>query len=307
MQERDGGEQGGPAQGLAHGVVIYLVSLLLTLPLFLVIYPHVPAMVLPIGDGLRVDHIVTFLAVLVAMVVLVRKFQLAVYLLLVLGLGALTITSLTGRYGLRDVERDYGIMLNSLRGNTRSMPLTMAELRPFQDADVILSRIDYQDPLVRRFAVKAATTWFADKVTNDDYELVQDFSVFKVINGSWRYVNDVRGGEYFAPASESISLLAGDCDDHAILMAACLKAIGAEVRLVRTTGHIYPELKVGDAKAMERAAYLIREELFPEEAAHAPFYYHTDANGDRWINLDYTRHYPGGEVMDESIKGILPV
>jgi transglutaminase-like putative cysteine protease len=128
-----------------------------------------------------------------------------------------------------------------------------------------------------------------------------------VINSSWRYVSDVKGGEYFASASESAQLLAGDCDDHAILMAACIKAIGGEVRLVRTTGHIYPELKVGDGVAMDQATRLIRKVLFPASARHATLFYHTDVRGDRWINLDYTRSYPGGEVMDEAIRGIVEV
>ena len=90
-------------------------------------------------------------------------------------------------------------------------------------------------------------------------------------------------------------------------MAACIRAIGGEARLVRTTGHIYPEMRIGDAKAMERARYLIRRVLFPETAKHATLFYHVDANGDRWINMDYTRQYPGGEVMNELIKGLLPV
>jgi transglutaminase-like putative cysteine protease len=156
--------------------------------------------------------------------------------------------------------------------------------------------------------VRSATTYFTDvPVEGDGYTLIQAFSIFKVINGTWIYVSDPKGGEYFAKASESVDLLAGDCDDHAILMAACIKAIGGDVRLVRTTGHIYPEMKVGDAKAMERAATLIRKELFPDQAGHAALFYHTDAKGERWINLDYTRNYPGGEVMNETIKGILPI
>ena len=29
-------------QGFAHGVIIYLVALILTLPLFILVYPHLP-------------------------------------------------------------------------------------------------------------------------------------------------------------------------------------------------------------------------------------------------------------------------
>lgn len=310
MEARRDASAGSPdkGQGLAHGVIIYLVALILTLPLFILVYPHLPRWVLPVGHGWRFDHLIALVVILVAFIILVRRFQLAVYTLLVVGLGSLTVTSLTGRYGFRDVYRDYAQFLGSLRQNTEPLPMMLQGEGPFAGAEEVQSRIDYRSPAVRSFAVRAATTWFTDvDIRSNEATLVQCFSVFKVINSSWRYVSDVKGGEYFATASESADLLAGDCDDHAILMAACIKAIGGEARLVRTTGHIYPELKVGDARAMDRAAYLIREMLFPDTAEHATLFYHTDQNGDRWINLDYTRAYPGGEVMDEVIRGILIV
>ena len=295
-------------QGFAHGVIIYLVALILTLPLFIVVYPHLPRWVLPVGHGWRLDHIIALIAILIAFIILIRRFQLAVYTLLVIGLGSLTVTSLTGRYGFRDLYRDYAQFLGSLRQNTEPLPMMLQGEGPFPGAEEVQAHIDYRSPAVRAFAVRAATSWFTEVETRpNEATLVQCFSVFKVVNSSWKYVSDVKDGEYFATASESAALLAGDCDDHAILMAACIKAIGGEVRLVRTTGHIYPELKVGDARAMERAASLIRGSLFPGTARHATLFYHTDANGDRWINLDYTRAYPGGEVMDERIKGILTV
>jgi transglutaminase-like putative cysteine protease len=56
----------------------------------------------------------------------------------------------------------------------------------------------------------------------------------------------IRGPEYFAKASESVKFLAGDCDDHAIMMVAALKAIGGTARFVATTGHLYPEIMIGD-------------------------------------------------------------
>lgn len=313
VQERGNGsrkEGGGRSSwpDAAHGVIIWLVSLLLSLPVFLLVYPHLPRWVLPVGHGWRVDHLLALVLIMAAFIVLVRRFQLAVYIMLVAGLGTITVTSLTGRYGFRDLFQDYTVLLSSMRGNTEPLPMLLQEEGPFPGAAEISAHIDYRDPVVRSFAVRAATTWFTDlDVPEEDAVLVQCFSVFKVINSNWRYVNDAQGVEYFARASESTALLAGDCDDHAILMAACIKAIGGNVRLVRTTGHIYPELRVGNAADMERAATLIRERLFPRSARHATLFYHIDPKGDRWINLDYTRDYPGGEVMDEAIRGVMGV
>lgn len=256
----------------------------------------------------RIPQSVLFLLLASALFLVLWRWRRAVRGLALLSIIALLATGILGIYGYRDLRSDYGLMLRSIQANTHPAPMALGELKPFTGADEILASIDYQDRTVRAFAVRAATTWFTDAPIKDsEFTLVQCFSIFKVINSSWTYVSDPKGAEYFANASETVDLLAGDCDDHSILMAACIKAIGGEARLVRTTGHIYPELKVGDAEAMERAAYLIRRVLFPESAKHATLFYHVDANGDRWINMDYTRKYPGGEVMDETIKGILPV
>jgi hypothetical protein len=289
-------------------VIIYLVALLLSVPLFIIVYPFVPELELPLWGGVRLDHVLTFSIILVAFAVLVRRFQLAIYSVLILGLLGITITSLLGIYGFGDLYAGYSELLNDLRRTTEHVPLAARQAKPFQDADAIRMAIRHDEPEVRKAAVRMATTHFTDvKVEGDEHTMVQAFSIFKEINSRWRYVSDVKGGEYFAPASESLELMAGDCDDHAILMAAAIKAIGGEVRLVRTAGHIYPEFKVGDDRQLERAAYLIRKVLFPKEVGDAPLYHHTDADGQHWINMDYTRRHPGGELMDERIVGVLEV
>ena len=298
----------GIGNGLAHAVIVYLVALLLSLPLFIVLYPYVPELVLPVGDGMRVDHVITFVLILIAFIVLVRRFQLAVYVVLIVGMLAITVTSLSGVYTLGDMYNSYAEFLTSLRETSAQVPLASQRLRPFHDAEKLKALVQDGDPVVRKNAVLMATAHFTDvPVGADEFTLVQSFSIFKEINSRWKYVSDVKGGEYFASPEESIELMAGDCDDHALLMAACIKAIGGEVRLVRTEGHVYPELRIGDSEKLERAAYLIRKVLFVNEVGDAPLYHHTDADGQHWINMDYTRPYPGGELMSERIVGILDV
>lgn len=293
---------------MAHVVIVYLVAVLLTLPLFIIIYPFVPELSLPIGDGVRVDHVITFSAVLLAFIVLVRKFQVVVYGALMVGLVALTITSITGSYGFGDAYRGYAELLANLRDTAPTAPLAARKVAPFHDAEKLKAILRDNDGSIRREAVRMATANFKEaKVAADEFTLVQSFSIFKEINTKWRYVSDVKGGEYFATPSESLELMAGDCDDHALLMAACITAIGGKVRLVRTEGHVYPELLIGTEAQLERAGYLIRKQLFPVEVGAEPLYHHTDADGRHWINLDYTRNYPGGELMNERIVGILDV
>ena len=294
--------------GLAHAVIVYLVALLLALPLFIILYPFVPELWIPIGDGIRIDHAFTFVLILVAFIVLVRRFQAIVYCVLIVGMLSVTVTTITGSYTFGRLYSDYAGFLTSLRETTVHVPLASQRLNPFHDAEKLREIILKPDPEVRKAAVKMATKNFSKvQVQSDEYTLVQAFSIFKEINNNWQYVSDVKGGEYFAPPLESLELMAGDCDDHAMLMAASIKAIGGEVRLVRTEGHIYPEMKIGDDAKLERAAYLIRKVLFTREVGDAPLYHHTDADGQHWINLDYTRRYPGGELLNERIVGILEV
>ncbi len=263
---------------------------------------------IPIGEGIRVEHFITFACVLGAFIVLVRKFQVMVYVGLMVGLVGITLTSLTGRYAFSDLYKDYAELLASLRDTAPNAPLAARKLAPFHDADKLKSILRDADGTVRREAVRMATANFTEvKVGADEYTMVQAFSIFKEINSRWRYVSDVKGGEYFATPAESLELMAGDCDDHALLMAACITAIGGQVRLVRTEGHVYPELLIGTESQLERAGYLIRKQLFANEVGDAPLYHHTDPDGRHWINLDYTRRYPGGELMNERIVGILDV
>lgn len=298
--------QGPFAHRLAHLVIVYLTALLLALPLFIIVDAFVPELVLPVGDGVRVDQLLVFVGVVGAFVVLVRRFQFVMYGALMLGLLVISFTTITGIYPVSSVYNSYAQFLRDLRETASGVPMAADRLKPFHDADKLRSLVDAADPAVRTAAVRMATSHFADvSVPANELTLVQAFSIFKEINTKWRYVSDIKGGEYFATPAESLDLMAGDCDDHALLMAASIKAIGGEVRLVRTTGHVYPEMKVGDDVALERAAILIRKQLFTREVGDAPLYHHTDADGQHWINLDYTRNYPGGELMNEAIVGVL--
>lgn len=97
----------------------------------------------------------------------------------------------------------------------------------------------------------------------------------------------------------------GDCDDHSILMAACVRAIGGTPRLIHTKGHIYPEILIGSMEDLEKVNYLIKNELFPRESANKQLHYHIDERGQVWMNLDYTAKYPGGPFLFEEILGAL--
>lgn len=283
-----------------------------------------PVISLPIGqEGYRIDHYLTFTSIYVIIYVLFKRIRVVMYAIFLLGLLVITVTSFSGIYSLSDFVRDYRAFLYNLDEHGISVIFETDVKKPFIREEELLRAIDYQNPKVRDFAAAAAIRNF------DEYgslgmrlNVVQSFSIFKYINAKWRYVHDPRFEDYYASASESIDLmerdgmLKGDCDDYSVLMAACLRAIGSEVNLVKTTvrqrdgamvGHIYPEMKIGKEKDLESVIYAIKNILFVEESANSPIYYHIDVNGDVWINFDYNDDYPGGKYQSTIRQYVLKV
>lgn len=184
--------------------------------------------------------------------------------------------------------------------------LILSKLLPFPNKSKIISAIEYDNRKVRDFALMATTKHFKKVHGYFKYRtIIQCFAVFKEINNRWNYVSDPKGRDYIATATESLLYLSGDCDDHSILMAACIKAIGGTPRLIHTGGHMYPEILIGNSTDLEAINYLIKNVLFVPESNRKSIHYHIDERGQVWLNLDYTATYPGGPFMYEEILGAL--
>ncbi|MCK5521114.1 MAG: transglutaminase family protein [Candidatus Marinimicrobia bacterium] len=142
------------------------------------------------------------------------------------------------------------------------------------------------------------------------YQLIQSFAAFKEISHKWQYIYDPRGIDFNSKASETLKHFSGDCDDHAILMAACIKATDCKARLVRShntkrnTNHIYPEIFIGDQIFYNDIAGLIKTVLFDDEYNNKKLFYHKDDDGQIWLNMDYSEKYPGGHFIGDEILSI---
>ncbi len=167
----------------------------------------------------------------------------------------------------------------------------------------IQQRVDAKDSSVRAFAVEKSLLYF------DDYyfkfgQICRQLSLIKYIKDNYKYVKDPNGFDYFALPQESIKLMAGDCDDYSILMASCLEAIGADVRIIWAPNHVYPELHCGNKKTFDRYASAIYS-LFENEIGDKKLFYRLDKDGDYWINIDYTDNYPGSSYLSEEVLSII--
>jgi hypothetical protein len=283
-------------------IIIFVLNVLLAIPVFLIAHQNF----IDLQWGLHLDRILLFTTIIVLIQLVLRAMRRVTLVSIFLYLIILFIGTVFGGYGFKSVFEDYRYMLYSMSEDPNPQDIIISKLLPFPNKSKVIDAIQYDNPKVRSFAIMATIKNFNDLKEYSNYRtIIQCFAVFKEINSRWNYVSDPKGKDYIATASESLRYLSGDCDDHSILMAACIKSIGGIPRLIHTNGHIYPEILIGSRKDFEAINYLIKKELFVEESKGQTIHYHIDERNQIWLNLDYTAHYPGGPFMHEVILGAL--
>lgn len=285
-----------------NDVVIFVLNILIAIPIFIILHQNIIDPEWPF----QIDRILLFIALIALIQLILRLLQTITIICMGLYLIVLLYGTTIGNYGFTEVFEDYRSMMYLMLDNANPQDLILSKMLPFPNKTKILNAIDYQNPKVRNFALMATTQNFRDVKGYKEYRMIiQCFAVFKEIKEKWNYVNDPKGQEYIATASETVMHFSGDCDDHAILMAASIRAVGGTPRLIHTGGHIYPEMLIGNKKDLEAVNYLIKEVLFVRESKGKEIHYHIDERGQIWLNLDYTALYPGGPFMSEEILGAL--
>ncbi|WP_320814741.1 transglutaminase [Flavobacterium sp.] len=283
-------------------IVVFLLNILIAIPAFIIVHHNL----IEFNWPLNLDRIILFVGILIIIQLILRTLKTIIVIFIFLYLISLIYGTLFGEYGFQRVFEDYRSMIFSMQEDPHPEDLIISKLLPFPNKSKIIDAVDFSNPKVRNFALYATTKHFKDiKGYSKDRKLIQYFAVFKEIKQRWNYVNDPKGREYIAAASESLQHFSGDCDDHAILMSATIKAIGGTPRIIHTGGHLYPEILIGDKNDLETAVYLIKEVLFVEESKNQEIHYHIDERGKIWLNLDYTATFPGGPFMKEEILGEL--
>ena len=283
-------------------IIISFLNLVITFPIFIIIHHNV----IDFNWLFNLDRILIFLLVFIVIHFVLNAMRTFMMIAILIYFFVLIYGSIFGNYGFNSVVEDYNSMVYTMSDSPYPQDIIIAKLLPFPNKSKILSAIEYQNPKVRNFAIMATTKHFRNLKRYSDYRtIIQCFAVFKEINSRWNYVHDPKEGDYIATATESLMYFSGDCDDHSILMAACVRAIGGTPRLIHTKGHIYPEILIGSMEDLEKVNYLIKNELFPRESANKQLHYHIDERGQVWMNLDYTAKYPGGPFLFEEILGAL--
>ena len=283
-------------------IVIFILNILILIPVFIILHQVVPDPDWPF----HLDRILLFLAIIVGMQFLLSYFKRFIFLILIFYLGSLLWGTIIQGYGFDSVYEDYRAMIFAMSSTPNPQDVIVSKLLPFPNKSKIEAAVEYDNPKVRNYALLATTKHFRDVKGFHDYrQIIQCFAIFKEVQSKWNYVNDPKNREYIAKATESLEHFSGDCDDHAILMAALIRAIGGTPRIIHTQAHMYPEMLIGDESNIENVIYLIQEVLFKNESKGKQIFYHIDERGQVWLNLDYTAKYPGGPFMSEEILGQL--
>ena len=283
-------------------VVIFLLNILIAIPVFIIAHQN---LINP-EWWLHLDRILLFLIILVFIQLILRLLKTVIIICIFLYLIALVWGTLFGGYGFNAVYEDYRSMVYTMADDPNPQDIIISKLLPFPNKGKIIDAVNFDNPKVRNFALMATTKHFTNVKGFREYrQIIQCFAVFTEVRNRWNYVNDPKGKEYIAYASESLQHFSGDCDDHAILMSALIRAVGGTPRIIHTGGHLYPEMLIGNKSDLENINYLIKEVLFKEESRGKEVHYHIDERGQIWLNLDYTAKYPGGPFMSEEILGAL--
>jgi hypothetical protein len=283
-------------------VIIFVLNILIAVPVFIIAHQNL----IELNWFYNIDRILIFLLIIAIIQLILRLLRTVIIVCMILYVLLLFYGTASGNYGFNSVYEDYASMIYTMSDNPFPQDIIIAKLLPFPNKSKILNAIEYQNPKVRNFAIMATSKNFKNIKGYSDYRtIIQCFAVFKEINSRWNYVSDPKDSDYIAVASESLVYFSGDCDDHSILMAASVRAIGGTPRLIHTKGHVYPEILIGSLNDLETVNYLIKNVLFVNESYKKQLHYHIDERGQVWLNLDYTAKYPGGPFMSEEILGAL--
>jgi Ca2+/Na+ antiporter len=283
-------------------VIIFALNILIAIPIFIIIHQNI----IDPNWYFQLDRIFLFILILGIIQLVLRLMRTIIIVCIGLYCIALVYGTFSGKYGFISIIEDYQYMVYAMNDNPNPQDIIISKLLPFPNKSKIIDAIEYENSKVRDFSLMATNKDFKDIRGYTNYRtIIQCFAVFKEINSRWNYVNDPKGKDYIAKATESLRYLSGDCDDHSILMAACVKSIGGTPRLIHTGGHIYPEILIGKKADLEIINFLIKKVLFVEESKGKTIHYHIDERNQIWLNLDYTATYPGGPFMSEEILGAL--
>lgn len=306
-------------------VLAFLVDLGLSLLIVVPLYPILPIRFFqryPPTEILYIEHMIILVSCLVLMYILssIPPIRKAIIVVLFLCL----ITEISNRTTRDQTELDRAGFIKhyiSLIKPLSEAPFRFEFTRSYRyqkpnerDIEKILAQ---ETPsIVRNYAIRAATMyWTNDSLYSTYGDIIRYLSLYNAINEKFKYVHDPIDSEFFSSAENTIlnslqygdgpgeGTLAGDCDDYSILMHALLSSISADVRLVLSPGHIYPEVNMGSVFYFLTEIKPLIDSLYELDPI-SDLYFKLDEYYNTWLNFDFGDH-PGGAYGSQPIFEIM--
>lgn len=133
-----------------------------------------------------------------------------------------------------------------------------------------------------------------------EYSVHQIAAAYDWVRENIEYVSD-NGGDYWQSVEETLEARGGDCEDHAILMASIVKALGGNARVNIISGHAFPTVFVGSD---QNGVWLSLKRYYGTETKAC---FLTDEFGS-WLVVDTTGFpYAGGlPAMSSPTNSTMP-
>ena len=284
------------------------LSVLTAIPVFCVI-PITGKLLYHTGDSLYIEHLIGLGLISMAIFFLFQFLRKYMYV----GLIVLMVAYLLNQNEIESVESFIDNLVQDY--NTASTKVIQADfslrsietLKKKNGSPKYFKKILNSDisPKSRNFAVNASTQYFRSQDLYDRYgDAVRYLSVYKYLNEKISYVHDPLYSNYYSTAEETIDNgLAGDCDEWSGLVYTSIKAIGGRARLIRISGHIYPEVMVGSSADFELTIIPLLDSLYKREYT-IDYFHHVDKLDNVWLSFDFGE-YPGEYYHYSDIEEII--
>jgi len=130
-----------------------------------------------------------------------------------------------------------------------------------------------------------------------NYSLMQIIKAYEMVRSEIAYLTDE--DNHWQSPSETLELGTGDCEDHAILLASLLTALGGNCRVNLIAGHAFPSVFVGN----ETEVNMVVEGIQTYYRNEVPVHWTEDEMG-YWLVVDTNgMPYPGGYPAAASPTG----
>ncbi len=171
-----------------------------------------------------------------------------------------------------------------------SIDLNVIEEASLVDWDVELNPTDYYNK-VNRLVDFVVVDGIVDQVRTEapgDYSLLQIIRSYQWVRDNIEYLAET--GDYWQSPTETLELGTGDCEDHSILLASIITALGGNCRVNLIATHAFASVYIGNSSTMAEAVV----ELQDYYGTDIPIHWTEDELGC-WLVVDTNGlPYPGG-------------